>query len=84
MLRKIQKLPENLPQQLISLNAPSCSRLWDETTSLSRGNQQACSSYPRWYLSMESHGGMILTGGTNELRENQFQCRFFHHKSTTD
>jgi hypothetical protein len=33
---------------------------------------------------MENDGGMILTGKTEELRENLSQCDFVHHKSYMD
>jgi len=35
-------------------------------------------------MSMESHGGMILTGETKELGENPSQCHFVHHKFHMD
>jgi hypothetical protein len=31
--------------------------------------QRAYCSSPRWYISMENHGGMILTGETEELEK---------------
>jgi hypothetical protein len=37
--------------------------------SLNCGYQGSYSSNSRYYMSMESHGGMILTGGTEELAE---------------
>jgi hypothetical protein len=37
------------------------------------GHQWAYFSSPKWYMSMESHGGMILTGKPEELRENLSQ-----------
>jgi hypothetical protein len=46
-----------------------CLCWWDETMSLSSGHQQAYCSSPRWYMSIKSHGGMILTGKTEEHRE---------------
>jgi hypothetical protein len=46
----------------ISICSGSCSYRWCETMSLNCSHQQACCSSPRWYLSIESHGGMILTG----------------------
>jgi hypothetical protein len=33
------------------------------------GHQRAYCSSPKWSMSMESHGGMILTGKTEELGE---------------
>jgi hypothetical protein len=47
----------------------SCSCLWREIVSLNCGYQRIRCSSPRWYVSMESHGGMILTGEIEELRE---------------
>jgi hypothetical protein len=37
---------------------------WGETTSLNCCHWQTYCSYPRWYMSMENDGGMILTGKT--------------------
>jgi hypothetical protein len=42
---------------------------WGETTSLNCGHQRAYCSFPKWYMSMNNHGGMTLT------EEN---CRVFH------
>jgi hypothetical protein len=36
--------------------------------SLNCGHQRACCSFPRWYMSMETHGEIILTG---EIRRNR-------------
>jgi hypothetical protein len=36
---------------------------------LNCGHQLAYCSSPRWYMSMEKHGGIILTGEAKELRE---------------
>jgi hypothetical protein len=35
-------------------------------------------------MRVPSHGGMILTGENEELRENLFQCHFVHHKYHMD
>jgi hypothetical protein len=40
----------------------SCPCRWSETMSLNCGHQLAYCSSPSWYMSIESHGGMILTG----------------------
>jgi hypothetical protein len=40
---------------------------------------------PTLYMSVESHGGMILTGETEERRENNlFHCQFVYHKLCLD
>jgi hypothetical protein len=39
-----------------------CSCRWGETISLNCGHQRAYCSSSRWYMSMESHDGMTLTG----------------------
>jgi hypothetical protein len=39
---------------------------------------------PPDHISLEGDGGMILTGETEELRENLYQCHFVHHKFHTD
>jgi hypothetical protein len=49
--------------------ASCCSCRWGETMSLNCGNQRAYCSSPRWYMSMESHDAMILTGKIEELGE---------------
>jgi hypothetical protein len=46
-----------------------CSCRCGETMSLNCGHQRAYCSYPRWYMSTESNGGMIFTGETKELGE---------------
>jgi hypothetical protein len=38
---------------------------WDETVSLKCGHQQACCLSPRWYMSMENHGGMMMSTEEN-------------------
>jgi hypothetical protein len=45
-----------------------CSRLLSEYMSLNCGHQRAYCSSPRWYMCMESHGGMILAGGNRRSR----------------
>jgi hypothetical protein len=35
---------------------------WGETTSVNCGHQQAYCSSLRWYMNIENHGGMILSG----------------------
>jgi hypothetical protein len=47
----------------------SCSCRWGENMSLNCGHQRACCLSPRWYISVDSHGGMILTGKVEELGE---------------
>jgi hypothetical protein len=42
---------------------------WGETMSLNCSHQWAHCSSPRWYVSVESHGGMILTGKPKNSRE---------------
>jgi hypothetical protein len=45
-----------------------CSRYscqWGETMSLNFGHQWGYCSFPRWYLSMESHSGMMM--GRNQI-----------------
>jgi hypothetical protein len=39
-----------------------CLCRWGKTTSLNCNQQRAYCSSPRWYMSMESHGGMISVG----------------------
>jgi hypothetical protein len=55
-----------LHANLVSTNCCSCR--WGETVSLNCDHQQAYCSSPRWYMSMESHGGMIMTGGNRTTR----------------
>jgi hypothetical protein len=52
--------------------------------SLNCRHQRVYCSSPRWYMSTESHSGMILTGETEELGENLSQCHFFHRKYHMD
>jgi hypothetical protein len=47
----------------------ACSCRWSETTSPNCDHQQDYCSSPRWYMSMENNGGMMLTG------ENQITRR---------
>jgi hypothetical protein len=42
-------------------SSSSCSCQWGKTMSLNCGHKRAYSSSARWYMSMGSHGGMILT-----------------------
>jgi hypothetical protein len=35
-------------------------------------------------MSMESHGGKILTGKLKKSKKNLSQCHFLHHKSHMD
>jgi hypothetical protein len=53
---------------IILTSTQSCSCRWVETMSLNCGQQWAYSLSPRWYMSMESHGGMILTGENRRTR----------------
>jgi hypothetical protein len=46
-----------------------CSCRWGETVSLNCDHQRTCCLPPRFYMNMESHHGMILTGKTEELGE---------------
>jgi hypothetical protein len=48
---------------------------------MSMGHQQAYYSSRRWRMSVESHGGMILTGKPTNTKKNLSQCHFIHHKS---
>jgi hypothetical protein len=45
---------------------------WGDTMSLNCGLRRVYSSAPGWYMSMESHGGMILTG--ENLRTRKTTC----------
>jgi hypothetical protein len=47
---------------LISDSDIRCSCWWGENVSLNCGNHWACCSSPRWYMSMEICGWMILAG----------------------
>jgi hypothetical protein len=47
---------------------PHCSYRRGETMSLNCGQYSAYSSSRRWYLSLESHGGMIFREGNLETR----------------
>jgi hypothetical protein len=46
----------------------SCSYRWCETLSLNCGHQRAYCSSSRWYMSTESHGGIVLTGENRRTR----------------
>jgi hypothetical protein len=46
-----------------------CSCWQGETMTLNSGHQRANYSSPRWYISVESQGGIILTG------ENEITCK---------
>jgi hypothetical protein len=48
--------------QKCELWAWSCSCRWDDAMSLNCGHQCACSSSPRRYMGIETHGVIILTG----------------------
>jgi hypothetical protein len=60
-----------------------CSRRWGETISLNCGHQQAYCSSSRWYMSVENHGGMILTG-ENWWARRKTCPHFVHHKFHMD
>jgi hypothetical protein len=47
---------------------PYCSYRRGKTMSLNCGQYSAHSSSPRWYLSLESHGGMTFREGNRETR----------------
>jgi hypothetical protein len=47
----------------------TCSCRWGEKVSLNCSHQRIHYSSHKWYMSMCSHGGMILTGKTEELGE---------------
>jgi hypothetical protein len=47
---------------MTSVTSCCCSCRWGEMMSLNCGHQRAYFSSPRWYISMGSHGGSILTG----------------------
>jgi hypothetical protein len=44
---------------------------WDETMSLNRGHQRAYCSSPRWYMSIEKHGEMMMPAGNNSCFVHQ-------------
>jgi hypothetical protein len=55
----------------------SCLSPWGETVSLDCGNQQAYCSSLRWYMSMKSHGGIIVIWDNRRTREknlSQWHC----------
>jgi hypothetical protein len=52
--------------------------------SLNCGHLGAYCSSPRSYMSMDSHGGMILTGETEEVGEIPVPVHFSHHRSHKD
>jgi hypothetical protein len=45
---------------------------------LNCGHQQTYCPPRRWYISMDSHGGMILTGETEELGEKLVPVPLYH------
>jgi hypothetical protein len=59
----------------------SCSCRWFETTSLNWSHRRAYCSFPRWGVTMVSHGGMILTGRPRNLEKNLSQCHIADHRS---
>jgi hypothetical protein len=66
-------------------STPSCcSCRWRETMSLNFGHQRAFCSTRRWYMGVEGHCGIILTGEVDELWGNLSQCHFVYHKSHMD
>jgi hypothetical protein len=56
-----------------------CSCWWRETTSTNCGYQRAYCSSHRWYMSVDSHGVMMLTGETDDLGENLSQSHFYFY-----
>jgi hypothetical protein len=52
--------------------------------SLNCCHQQAYCSSPRLYISMESHGGMTLTGETRRTREKPVPVPFVHHSTSRE
>jgi hypothetical protein len=56
-----------------------CSCKWGETMSLNCGHQRAYWLSRRWYKSLKSHGGMILTG-----EERNSEIDLLHHRSHLD
>jgi hypothetical protein len=58
-----------------------CSWRWGDIISLNLGRQRAYCLSKVWYISKESHSGMILTGKDRKTWKNLTQC---HHKSHTD
>jgi hypothetical protein len=74
------------------LSCPPSTRAWQidwswrvKTASLNCCHKLTYCSSPRWYMSMENDGGMILTG-ENKITwdKNLSQCHFLHHKSNVD
>jgi hypothetical protein len=63
------KLVNSLPQKRVWHTTCWCSCRWDEAVSLNCGHKGSYCSSPRWCMSMESHGEMILTRKTEELEE---------------
>jgi hypothetical protein len=59
-----------------------CLYRWGETMSLNCCHQWDCNSSPRWYMSMESHGGMILTGKTEVLGKKPVPVPLYPHRLT--
>jgi hypothetical protein len=67
-LELINKWPNSLIATWWTNEAGIWSCWWGETTSLNCSHQWAHSSSPRWYMSMEKHGGMIL------IEENSWEA----------
>jgi hypothetical protein len=67
IIRSIIRWPGIHPSALMQVHGHGCcsSCWWDEMTSLNCGHQQAYCSSPRWYMRMESRGGMMF------IRENR-------------
>jgi hypothetical protein len=61
-----------------------CSCRWGEMMSLNCSHQKGLLFIPQMIYDMESHGGKILTGKTNNLKKSMSQCHFDHHKPYID
>jgi hypothetical protein len=60
-----------------------CSCRWSETSSLNYGQRAYC-SHPRCYISIESHGGMILTGENRRTRRKTCHSATLHNSNPTN